>query len=63
MRNNLRYARMNKGLTRSKLAELIGISPQHYKKIECGDRLGSIKTWDALEDALGVHQRILREND
>lgn len=61
MRNNLKEARKNAGLTQEKMAERLGIGLRHYKKIEKGETLGSIPLWDALEDVLGVNQRVLRE--
>ena len=44
------------------MAEAIGTSPANYGQIERGDKGGSFRIWDALEDLLGIHQRILREN-
>lgn len=62
MRANLQAARRAKGLTQMQMAEMLGISMIHYQKIEAGERNGNFKIWDALEDLLGIHQRILREN-
>ena len=50
------------GLTQQALADELGVGLRHYKKIESGETLGSIPLWDALEDRLGVNQRVLREN-
>ncbi len=62
MRKNLQQARKDKGLTQQQMADMLGISLRHYQKIEYADLNGSFEVWDALEDLLGVHQRILREN-
>lgn len=61
MRENLRQARKNKGLTQQALAEMVGLSPIGYRQIESGKRLGKIETWDRLEDIFGIPQRQLRE--
>lgn len=63
MRSNLKKARVHAGLTQSDIAEHMGISLRQYQRIEAGDSNGSVRHWDALEDLLGVHQRILRENE
>lgn len=62
MRENLRKARKEKGLTQQQLADQLGITLRHYQKIEYAELNGSFEVWDALEDLLGIHQRILREN-
>lgn len=62
MRNNLKAARRALGLTQQALADELGVGLRHYKKIESGETLGSIPLWDAMEDRLGVNQRVLREN-
>lgn len=46
---NLRVAR---GLTRAKLAEMIGISESHMNKIEAGARNPGIKTYQLIMNAL-----------
>ena len=61
MRTNLQAARKAKGLTQEQMAEALGISPRQYQRIEAGTANGSFHHWDALEDLLGIHQRILRE--
>lgn len=61
MRENLRAARKAKGMTQQDTAETLGIGLRHYKKIESGETIGSIKLWDRLEDLFGIHQRVLRE--
>ena len=62
MRKNLRQARLDKGMTQPSIADELGITLRHYQKIEYANLRGSFEVWDALEDLLGVHQRILREN-
>ena len=61
MRHALQQARERKGLTQSKVAEILGMSVRQYQRLESGDSNGVFRHWDALEDLLGVHQRILRE--
>ena len=63
MRSKLKKARVEAGLTQKQIAELVGLSKIGYQQIERGIRIGKIETWDKLEDLLGIHQRILREND
>lgn len=62
MRENLRGARKAAGLTQQAVADKLGLTLRHYQKIEYEEISGSFEVWDALEDLLGVHQRILREN-
>ncbi len=61
MRENLRNARKEKGMTQQAVADYLGLNIRHYQKIEYGEIDGSFAAWDALEDLFGVHQRILRE--
>lgn len=61
MRENLRAARKAKGMTQQDMADYLEIGLRHYQKIEYADLNGPFEVWDALEDLLGVHQRILRE--
>lgn len=61
MRENLKRARKEKGLSQQALADLLGISLRYYQNIEKGDRTGDFAIWDELEDITGIHQRILRE--
>lgn len=61
MRENLRAARKAKGMTQQAVADYLGISLRYYQRIETCESGGSFELWDALEDLLGVHQRILRE--
>lgn len=62
MRKQLKEARMKAGLTQQQMAEKLDISLRYYKNIEAGERTGDVTLWDELEDLLGIHQRILREN-
>lgn len=59
-RENLKAARKAAGLTQQAMADKLGLTMNHYQKIEYGYLNGSFAVWDALEDLLGVHQRILR---
>lgn len=60
LRENLKKARNEKGLTQKQVAEYLGITLRGYQFIESGGRKGSVGIWDKLEDILGVNQRILR---
>ena len=60
MRVNLKDARKKAGFTQQALADKLGLTLRHYQKIEYEEVNGSFEVWDALEDLLGVHQRILR---
>lgn len=62
MRENLKKARQAAGLTQQQIADKLNISLRQYQKVEYMEVKGSFEIWDALEDLLGVHQRILREN-
>ncbi len=61
MRENLKNARKEKGLTQQQVADQLGISLRYYKQIEAGQRTGDFEIWDNLEDMFNVHQRVLRE--
>ena len=61
MRHNLKKARTEAGWTQEQIAEKLGISIRQYQRMEAGTAHGTYPHWDALEDLLGVHQRILRE--
>ena len=50
-------------MTQQDMADELGITLRHYQKIEYANLKGSFEVWDALEDLLGVHQRILRESE
>lgn len=61
MREQLKKARREAGMTQEQMAEKIGISTIYYQKLEQGSRSGGFEIWDTLEDITGIHQRILRE--
>lgn len=61
-REKLKEARNKAGMTQKQVAEYLNVIERHYKALESGERLGSIKIWDKLEDLFHVNQRILREN-
>ena len=60
VRENLKKARQDAGLTQQQIADKIGLTLRHYQKIEYSEITGSFEVWDALEDLLGIHQRKLR---
>lgn len=60
MRTRLQAARKAAGLTQQQVADQLGLTLNHYQKIEYGILKGSFEVWDALEDLLGIHQRLLR---
>ena len=62
MRRNLKEARQNAGMTQQQMADRLNLNLRHYQKIEYGEITGSFEIWDALEDYLVIHQRILRAN-
>lgn len=62
MRENLKAARLSKGMTQKQVAACLGIHERYYKALEGGERLGGICMWDELEDLFGINQRALREN-
>ena len=59
----LNRIRKQKGYSASEMAKAIGISMRYYQQLESGIRKGSVDVWDALEDFLGVNQRILRKDE
>lgn len=60
MRNNLKQARRDAGMTQQQVADELDISLRYYVSIEQGERTGNFEIWDALEDLFKVHQRTLR---
>lgn len=60
MRENLKQARKEAGLTQQHMADILHITLNYYQKIEAGERTGDFAIWDALEDFTGIHQRELR---
>ena len=63
MREKLRQARKDRGMTQKEVAEYLGVSERYYRYIESGLRDGDFKLWDDLEDLFNIHQRILRKNE
>lgn len=61
MRENLKNARKAANMTQRQVAEYLGMTERAYQRIESGERLGTIETWDLLEDLFNIHQRKLRE--
>lgn len=61
MRENLKKARKEAGMTQQQVADKLEVGLRHYKKMESGETLGSIELWDELEDMFNIHQRVLRE--
>ncbi len=61
MRKNLKEARQKAGMTQKQVAEYVGITERAYQRIESGERLGTIESWDLLEDLFNVNQRKLRQ--
>ena len=61
MRQRLKEARVAAGLTQNQIAAELGITERYYRMIEEGARDGKYEMWDALEDLLGIHQRVLRK--
>lgn len=62
-RENLKAARKECGLTQQAMADKLGVSLRYYQKLEYNEINGSFAVWDALEDLLAVHQRVLRETE
>lgn len=61
MRDELKMARKEKGMTLQEVADYLGISLRYYQHIEAGTRTGDFQIWDDLEDLFSIHQRILRQ--
>ena len=61
MRETLKNARKQAGMTQQQMADRLESSLNYYQKIESGDRTGDFYIWDTLEDITGMHQRKLRE--
>ncbi len=61
IRETLKNARKQAGMTQQQMADRLEISLNYYQKIESGDRTGDFYIWDTLEDITGIHQRKLRE--
>ena len=63
MRQNLKLARNNTGMTQQFVADHLNISLVYYQKIEQGSRTGGYDIWDKLEDLFRTNQRVLRVNE
>lgn len=61
MRNVLKAARKEAGMTQQVVADKLGISLRHYARMESGETVGFVELWDELEDLFNVHQRKLRQ--
>lgn len=61
MRKNLKDARQKAGMTQKQVAEYLGVTERACQRLESGERMGTIETWDSLEDLLNIHQRKLRK--
>lgn len=51
---NLRKLRSHQDVTQKEMAELVGMSPQGYGKIENGTREPNLKTLSVIADVLNV---------
>ncbi len=60
VRETLKNARKQAGMTQQQMADRLGLTLGHYQKIEYNKLNGSFAVWDALEDILGIHQQKLR---
>ncbi|WP_040550331.1 helix-turn-helix domain-containing protein [uncultured Pyramidobacter sp.] len=60
LREELRKARLSRGLRQEDVAKKLGMSTRMYQHLEAGSRDGKVKHWDALEDLFGIPQRTLR---
>ena len=63
MRQKLKEARLNAGMTQQQVADKLRITLRYYKMIEAGRVIGNVYLWDMLEDMFSIHQRVLREID
>ena len=61
MRENLKKARKEAGMTQKQVAEYLEITIRAYQQIEAGEYQGKIEHWDKMEDLFDIHQRKLRE--
>lgn len=61
MRENLKKARKEAGMTQKQVAEYLRITVRAYQQIEAGEYQGKIEHWDKMEDLFAIHQRKLRE--
>lgn len=61
MREELRKARLSRGLRQEDVAKKLGMSTRMYQHLEAGSRDGKVKHWDALEDLFGIPHRYDRD--
>lgn len=61
MRETLKKARQDAGLTQQNMADRLHISVRQYQRIEAGRSYGTFELWDTMEDIFSIHQRKLRE--
>jgi len=59
-RTVLKNARKDKGMTQQAVADYLTMNIRNYQKIESGEVIGTVETWDSLEDLFSIHQRELR---
>jgi DNA-binding XRE family transcriptional regulator len=59
----LRTARLDRKMTQQGLADHVGLKRSSLANLELGWKKGSLTTWDKLEKALGVDQKVLRRID
>lgn len=45
--------RKSKGLTQTKVSELIGVTTRHYQSLEAGTSRGSMKVWQKFQKLYG----------
>jgi len=50
--NRIKESRQEKGITREKLAEIVGISPMYLGQLERGERRGGINNFIEIANAL-----------
>lgn len=62
MREKLKKARQEAGLTQQQIADKLDIGLRQYQRIEKGTTDSTFDVWDKLEDIFSIHQRTLREN-
>jgi transcriptional regulator with XRE-family HTH domain len=63
MRTNLRNRRLEKNLSQAELGRQIGLDQRTISALELGRLKGPVETWDKLEKALDIDQRLLRQTD
>lgn len=53
-RKNLICLRQERDMTRSEIAEKLGITERQYRRLEAGTSDGSVKVWNRLKALLGA---------